>query len=271
MSLRQTPAAVSTSSKKASSNAWNELLAHPPSSVLTHVERRIDVDYRDRTDLIVGGCKPVPEPGPGATDVERRNAKLATGCYDNWLNAFINQSLNNGTANTIIMLSVGNAVLELSAIKEVIRSRAENGKNAITHVLLIDPYTSDEARDQVKTEFGEMLLGVKTEYFTTTECYQKCFAYLLENPNLLVSVVGGINFGYTLSTHTASVFKEMNEVIEFSQQMLAENNIYGVLHVVTGFQDQQGEYVIRNELSVEFTSRIEKQVLDFQRLVQSMR
>jgi hypothetical protein len=226
----------------------------------------VDVDYRDRSELVVGRCK--PDSGQG------EEAAKATKCYDDWLSAFTNRSLENGTANTVIMLASGKGVLELSAIKHMLEVRSENGKDAITHVLLVDPFISNDGKDEVEREFKELLLGMEIEYFNTISAYDDCFKYLKDRPDLIVAVVGGINFGYMISPHKRdrNLMNTMILLVEFSQKKLTEktrpeDGSYegGMLYVVTAFHNMQGEYILQDEMSVEFISRFEVLLAAFTR------
>ena len=112
-----------------------------------------EVEWTDRADLVVGGCK------PGSAE--------ETKCYDDWSKAFLERILENRMANAIVLLSVGAGVNELRTIK-----RVERGKmRPIKYIWLIDPLLDRDTGDQVASMYAAHLEGADVTYFTGDGAY----------------------------------------------------------------------------------------------------
>ena len=119
----------------------------------TDVYPEDDRAWYDRTELVLGGCKP------------DEGNRQATECYDDWSAALIKRVFENPHANTVVLLSVGAGVLELNTLKLIMDIR-EDGDTAIDQVWLIDPGLPRDTGDQVASQYAAHLENVSVSYLS---------------------------------------------------------------------------------------------------------
>lgn len=228
-------------------------LSELPLPLRTDVYPQDDRAWYDRTELVLGGCKP-----------DEKN-RQATECYDNWSAALINRVLENPRANTVVLLSVGAGVLELSTLKIMMDMRGD-GDTAIDQVWLIDPGFPRDKGDQVASQYAAHLETVTVSYFTDDYAYTDAIEALQNDESRIVAAVGALNFSLgPMSLH--EVYRRMNIAPRNLLEKALERNPN--LYIVRAWRDSgRNQYVVLgDETAQEFLFHQRNYTRRFEELV----
>tara|TARA_B100001109_G_C18864615_1_gene476291 strand:+ start:34 stop:858 length:825 start_codon:yes stop_codon:yes gene_type:complete len=219
-----------------------------------------DVPWDDRTELVVGGCRP-----------DEHDTQM-TKCYGDWSAAMLGHVLENPQANTIVLLSVGAGVLELRTLKTIFKLLGDGTTEVpIDKVVLIDPFLHQndpfEARMEAATVVSEYRghLGseVDVEYHIGPNAYTDAIAGLHFDKTRVVAVVGALNMSFgLLSSHRSNLRGHLAPRNLVSEAMRRNPNLY----VVQSFLDS-GVATVRDEETAEaFLARERKKTQLYERI-----
>mgnify|MGYP005696170625 FL=1 len=204
----------------------------------TDVYPEDDRAWYDRTELVLGGCKP------------DEGNRQATECYDDWSAALIKRVFENPHANTVVLLSVGAGVLELNTLKLIMDIRGD-GDTAIDQVWLIDPGLPRDTGDQVASQYAAHLENVSVSYFTGDDAYTDAVGVLQNDESRVVAAVGALNFSFGLmGTHEG--YRRLNIAPRNLLEKALERN--PKLYIVRAWRDSvRRQYVVLgDETAQEF-------------------